>query len=211
MALRDVLTGGANLVTRSLIRPTKAVDVVAITGPGFSPIFAGARPLVAEVHESAALMEHPLETGAVIADHIVFDPTEISLPVVCVGEEVYRNTYALIRAAFKAGTILTVTTRTGSYPSMVIIEMPHEETPGAFDAIAIRILLREAVFVKPATGSLTDTKDAKQSSTQSRGGQQTTNANASQSSKASSSYGQSGAGTTPTPQGSTLRQWYDAA
>lgn len=208
MALTDILTGAAAL-GRSLIRPTKAVDVVAILGPGFTPLFDLARPLEAEVLESALLMEHPIETGALIADHIVFDPTEISLPVICVGEENYRNTYAILRATFKAGTVLTVSTRTGAYPNMVITDMPHRETPTEFNAISIRIRLREAVFVQPKSGALSETKDPKQSSTQARGGQQTTNANSSQASKASSSYKQSGAGTTPTPQGSTLYQWYN--
>lgn len=209
MALTDVLSGAAS-AARNLITPSRAQDVVAITGPGFVPLFSLARPLTAEVNETSQLMEHPLETGATIADHIVFDPIEISLPIICVGEIEYRNTYALIKAAFKAGTILTVTTRTGSYPNMVLMEIPHEETPNAFNAIAIRVLLREAVFVTPKTGALENTKDAKQSSTQARGSQQTKAANSTQTSKAANSYGQSGAGTTPKVQGSTLRQWYDA-
>lgn len=208
MALTDVLSGAAAL-GRSLIRPTKAVDVVAILGPGFAPIFPMARPLEAEVIETALIMEHPLETGAMVADHIVFDPLEISLPVICAGEENYRNTYAILKSTFKAGTVLTVSTRTGSYPNMVITDMPHRETAAEFNAISIRVRLREAVFVQPKNGSLSDTKDAKQSSTQARGGQQTTGANGSQSSKAASSYNRSGAGATPTPKGSTLYQWYN--
>jgi hypothetical protein len=210
MAVTDIL-GGAVTIGRSFLQPTRAVDVVSITGGGFATLFSSARPMRAEVLESAALMEHPLETGALIADHIVFDPIEIELPVIIVGESEYRNTYALIKAAFTAGTLLTVVTRTGSYPNMVLAEIPHEERPDAFNAIAMRIRLREAHFVTPQSGALTQsqTKDAKQSSTVSRGAQQTTGANASQSAKAGTSYGQSGAGGATNPQGSTLYRWYN--
>lgn len=208
MALTDILAGAVT-IGRSLIRPTKAVDVVAIIGPGFSPLFSPARPMTADVREGAALMEHPIETGAIIADHIVFDPIEITFPVIIVGELEYRNTYALMKAAFTAGTLLTIVTRTGSYANMVITDMPHEERPDAFNAIGMRLKFREAKFVQPKTGALSDTADPKQSSTVARGAQQTTAANASQSSAASKAYSQSGAAAAPGPQGSTLHQWYN--
>lgn len=207
MAITDVLTGAIN-IGRSLLASTRAVDVVAITGAGFAPLFSSARPLVATVHETAALMEHPLETGALIADHIVFDPIEIDLPCIIVGELEYRNTYALIKAAFRAGTILTIVTRTGSYPNMVLYEMPHEETPASFDAVGMTLRFREANFVIPKTGlSQAQTKDAKQSSTVNRGAQQTSAANAPTSTKAANAYGQSGEGGV-SPGGSTLYHWY---
>lgn len=210
MAVTDVIFGAASLA-RSLIRPSKAVDVVAITGAGFLPLFSAARPLTAAVYELADLMEHPLETGAVIADHIVFRPVEIEIPMICVGEFAYRSTYAALRATFNSGTLLTVRTRTGSYPNMVMSDLPHEETPNEFDAITIRLRLREARFVTPKTGlSKSQVKDPKQASTTNRGAQQTSTANASTTAKASTTYSQSGAGKTPAVEGSTLRQWYDA-
>src|SRR5574340_1350031 len=151
MAITDIITGAVSLA-RGMITPTRAVDVVAITAGGFAPVFASARPLMASVYEFADIMEHPLETGAVIADHIVFQPIEIELPLLCIGELAYRSTYAAIRATFNAGTLLTIRTRTGSYPNMVITDLPHDETPDVFDGVAIRLRLREARFVTPKTG-----------------------------------------------------------
>ena len=210
MAITDAITG-ALTAAKSLLIPTKAIDVVAITGAGFLPLFSLARPLTASVYELADLMEHPLETGAVIADHIVFRPIEIELPLLCVGEVAYRSTYAANRATFNAGTLLTIRTRTGSYPNMVISDLPHDETAEEFDAISIRLRLREARFVKPKTGlSQEQVKDPKQASTTNRGAQQTSMANTSTAAKASTTYSQSGAGQTPSVEGSTLRQWYDA-
>jgi hypothetical protein len=206
MAITDIL-GPALTIGRSLLTPTRAIDVVAILGPGFSPLFQFARPLEAEITETAILMEHPLEDGATIADHIVFDPMEIRIPLMIVGETEYRSTYALIRQTFKTGALLTVVTRTGSYPNMVIEEMPHREDPAGFNAVSMRIRLREANFVTPKSGGLASSqvKDAKQASTVGRGTQQTTATNAASSAKAGDSYNNSGLGQGAT--GSTLYRW----
>lgn len=205
MAITDVIFGAAS-IAQSLIRPTKAVDVVAITGAGFTPMFTEARPLTASVYELADIMEHPLETGAVIADHIVFKPIEIELPLVCVGEIAYRSTYALIRSTFLAGTLLTIRTRTGSYPNMVITDLPHEETPDVFDGIAIRMRLREAHFVTPKTGlSNEQVQDSKQASTANKGAQQTSTTGSAAATNATNSAANSGSGVPAS--GSTLYRW----
>jgi hypothetical protein len=209
MAITDIITGAASFA-RGLITPTRAIDVVAITGSGFAPMFGAARPLTASVYEFADIMEHPLETGALIADHIVFQPVEIELPLLCVGEFEYRSTYAALRGTFNAGTLLTIRTRTGSYPNMVIIDLPHDETPDQFDAVSIRVRLREARFVTPKTGlAPAQVKNPAQASTVNRGAQQTGAANAPTAARATSSFSQSAAAPPPSPQGSTLRQWYD--
>lgn len=207
MAITDQILGAVNSA-RSLLVPTRALDVVAITGAGFLPVFPEARPLTASVYEFADLMEHPLETGSVIADHIVMKPVEIELPLVCVGELAYRSTYSAIRSAFFTGTLLTVRTRTGSYANMAIIDLPHDERPDEFDAISIRLRLREARFVTPKTGLSADqVQDPNQASTQNRGAQQSSTPTPSAAAKASSTYGSSGMGGTPSNKGSTLFQW----
>lgn len=202
MAITDILSAATTLA-RSLITPTRAVDVVAITGAGFLPLFSGARPLAATVVEYADLMQHPLETGAVIADHIVYRPIEIELPLLCVGEASYRSTYAAIRGVFNAATLLTVVTRTGSYPNMVISELPHEETPDTFDGISIRLHLIEARFVTPKSGlASSQVKNKTQASTANRGTQQTSTSTSNAATNAATNSGQG-----PAPKGSTLYQW----
>lgn len=209
MALTDILSGVANLAM-SLLRPTAAIDVVAVLGPGFSPLFALARPLTATVYEDARLMEHPLEMGSVIADHIVIEPMEIEMPCIVTGELEYRNTYSAIKAAFTTGTLLTVVTRTGVYPSMVITAMPHEERPQSFNAIEMRIRLRHAVFVQPQSTALSEsqTQNPAQASTQQRGAQQTTPTPAPRAEAAASGYANSGAGNSAAGSGSTLYRWF---
>lgn len=205
MALQDVLFGAVNLA-RSALTSTTAVDVVAITGAGFVPLFSEARPLQANVIELADLMEHPLETGAVISDHIVFKPVEIELPLMCVGEIAYRSTYAALRATFLAGTLLTIRTRTGSYSNMVITDLPHEETPDVYDGVSVRLHLREARFVTPKTElSSSQVKDPSQASTLNKGAQPTRTPSAAAASKASSAAAGSAQGAAP--QGSQLYRW----
>lgn len=214
MALTDILSGALD-IGRSLLRPSRAVDVVAILGPGYSPIFSLARPLTATLYEKAKLMEHPLETGAVIADHIVFAPLEIEMTMILPGELAYRQTYAAISAAFKAGTLLTVSTRSGLYSDMVIEAMPHDERADSFDALEMKIRLRHAVFVTPKTTSISADKaaDPKQASTVKKGGQQTTTTAASSPKATAASVAKANSGTVNTPaagaaaKGSTLYQW----
>lgn len=208
MALTDILSGVVN-AGLSLLRPTAAIDVVALLGPGFSPLFALARPMTATVYEDARLMEHPLEMGSVIADHIVIEPLEIDLPCIVVGELEYRNTYAAIKGAFTTGTLLTVVTRTGVYPNMVLTAMPHEERAQSFNAIEMRLRLRHAVFVQPQSSKLPEsqTQNPAQSSTQQRGAQQTTPTPPARTAAAADAYSNSGAGA-PAARGSTLYQWF---
>lgn len=206
MALTDILSGAVN-IGLSLLRPTMAIDVVAVLGPGFVPLFALARPMTATVYEDASLMEHPLEDGSVIADHIVIEPLEIEMPCVIAGELEYRTTYAALKTAFTTGTLLTVVTRTGVYPNMVLTSIPHQETPKSFNAIEMNLRLRHAVFVKPKSTKLpaSQTQDPKQASTIKTGQKQTTPTPAPQADAAAASYGASGASQ---PQGSTLYRWF---
>lgn len=165
---------------------TTAVDVVAVlNAETLEQVFEEARPTIATVHEIGELMEQPLENGSVTADHLVIRPVEISLPLVIMGETA-KEVYAEIRQLYLSGTLLTVQTRSGSYASMVILEMPHDETAEAMDGISISLRLREANFVKAVYGGLApkQVKSKPKASTAKRGAQQTTVASAPKTAKA---------------------------
>lgn len=207
MSILDYLSP-LQVAGRAVQISSRAVDVVAILGAGYVPLFASARPLSATIFETADLMEHPIENGAVISDHLVVNPIEIAIPLVCIGDANYRTLFPLMRTYFRSGLKVTVMTKAGAYFDMVIIDLPHEETPAAFNAINIAVRLREAIVVTAQSDGLTsdEAADPSQQSTQARGAQQTTTPSASAASSASSTYGTSGAGATP--QGSTLYQWF---
>lgn len=175
----NTLYGRSDSGAPSSTIPTQAVDVVAVlNAETFAQLFADARPLEADVYEAAELMEHPLETGSLTADHIVFRPIEISLPLRVSGEH-YKDTYAEIRSLYLTATLLTVQTRTGSYDSMIIERMPHRENGESLDSIDIELRLREAKFTAPSFGTLPPRKVASkpQSSTKKKGTQKTTKPN----------------------------------
>lgn len=153
----------------------QSTDVVAILDNASNQILATARPLRATVFDISKIMEHPLETGSVIADHLVRDPVEIDLPLVITGSEA-AQVFAELRQHYLAGDLLTVLTRMGSYTSMVLIEIPHDEVPEAADSVTVGVKFREARFITPAKGGYAP-KHKKRAKTKKRGAQQTTTAN----------------------------------
>ena len=86
-----------------------------------------------------------------------------------------RNQFESLRQAFEQNKLVTVQTKVRSYENMLIVDVPHNETPELGTAISIPIQLQEWVEVKSAFGELPPEKVANksQSSTVKRG-QQTT-------------------------------------
>lgn len=205
MAIEDVL-GMARRVP-SFKTASKAVDVVGISlEGGFSQILADARPIDARVMEKASLMKHPLETGASITDHIVIHPTEIEISFIVVGSA-FDSVYQQISQLFRAGTLLSIQTKTDIYRSQVIAELPHEESAKVADGIAIKIKFSEAIMITPEYGELsqTDVQNSAQSSTVQRGAQQTKAVNSQQGAAAKAVYDTSAPAKS---KGSTLHQWF---
>ncbi len=147
-----------------------ATDIVGIYDANFNQAFKNARPMKARVKTSAKVMQHPLETGAVITDHIVYEPIEVELPVSIQAND-YSNTYQLIRSAYIAGQIFSVQTRTQSYLNMILSALPHEEDPAHFDLIAVSLKFTEAKFVSAQYSKLPPSKVKKkaQASTAKKG------------------------------------------
>lgn len=109
-------------------------------------VFVDARPMKATVIPSAKLLEHPAETGIIIADHKVINPVEVEFSLM-ITAQFYGSVYQQIAAAFANSTLLIAQTRTGVYPNMVIDRMPHEENPETFDTIVMALRLKEVLFV----------------------------------------------------------------
>jgi hypothetical protein len=130
------------------------------TSPSMGQQFPTARPLKAFIRETSKIMEHPLETGVMLADHHIINPVEIEIPVVIAntggglinsligGASIpYATVYAAIRQAFIDAVPFSIKTNVGVYSDMVIWEMPHEEDPERFDVITINLKFRQAIFI----------------------------------------------------------------
>ena len=128
-----------------MIAHSYAQDDVAVYD-GFTQVFTAARPMSATVKNEAKLMEHPVESGAAVADHKVGQPVQIELSLMVAGGN-YRDVYAEIKQLYEEGRLLVVQTRADSYDDQVIEALPHEEDPETFDALKIDLKTRQVRIV----------------------------------------------------------------
>lgn len=126
-------------------------DEVGVFTQNFTQVFPRARIIRASIEEPSKTMEHPLETGAVITDHRIIQPIRIELSTILQASD-YKSTYRQIKQLFLNGTLLLVQTKSSVYRNQLIAEMPHEEDPSMFDALAVAIKLKEAQFVSAQFG-----------------------------------------------------------
>jgi hypothetical protein len=157
--------------------PSFAFDNVAVFTQEFEQLFKDARSVKATIKEQSKVMEHPLENGAVITDHRIVLPVEIELSLILKPSS-YQDTYKAIRSYYLNGTLLVIQTRTGIYENQIIQAIPHEETPEQYDAVALNLSLREALFVTP-DGNIAP-EAPQDTTTVDRGQQGISNANATQ-------------------------------
>lgn len=155
--------------------PTNAQDVVAVLASDFTQVFANARTIKVSINRSSKAMEHPLETGSTITDHRIVLPVQAELSLVIASAD-YQAVYQQIADLFRRGELLTLQTRVGATPSMLIEKMPHEESGDMIDGIALTLSLKEAMFVTPQFSTLPASKVARprDSDTSKRGQQQPT-------------------------------------
>lgn len=137
-------------------------DVVGVFDSSFNQLFVDARPLRAMVTERAKAMEHPVESGVTITDHVVIQPTEITLSLILT-PATFQDTYSAIVAVWKQFGLLSVQTKTGTYSNMLICDLPHDENPEMFDTVAIVLKLRQVILVDAQYAQLPARKVRKKS------------------------------------------------
>lgn len=165
-------------------------DLVAILdGETLQPLFAEASPMSVVVREFSQIMTSAVEDGTLRADHKVDLPVEIDMPLLLTSNS--RSLYNNLRRAWKAGSVLTIQTRVSTYSSMMIYEMPHDETGEQGESVLMQIKMREVQVVSAEYGALPPRKVANknQASTVKKGTQQTTEADAATRRRTSVLYG----------------------
>lgn len=149
--------------------PSFAVDSVAIFTQDYRQLFREARAIKAVVKEQAKVMEHPVESGAVISDHRIILPIEIDLSLILSSSD-YQDVYKAIKQYYLDATLLTVQTRSGTYTNQIISGLPHEEDPTMYNALTIALSLKQIQFVTAKYGVVP--RRATDASTVDRGVQQ---------------------------------------
>ncbi len=135
------------------------IEIVAIySSTTFIPVFFGANPIKATIKETSKIMDHPKESGAVFSDFRIINPIEIEIPMLISGDiegfSINVEVYAFIKQIYLDGDFLTVQTKSGIYPNMVIESMPHEESPEKFNAFTMPMKFREVQEVNASFGTL---------------------------------------------------------
>lgn len=120
-----------------------SVDVVGIFDEEGAQLVPEGRPIKASVTEASKLLEHPLEDGSSVSDHRIFMPVEIEMTIICDFD--LRQRYAAI---YRDTETVTIQTNGGSFDSMCIESMSHDETAEVFDRLPIVLKFKEAVFVQ---------------------------------------------------------------
>ena len=161
----------------STLLPSFAVDYVAIFTQDYQQVFREARAIKAVVKEQAKVMEHPVESGAIISDHRVILPVEIDLSLILASED-YQSVYKAIRQYYFNATLLVIQTRSGIYENQLISALPHEEDPNMFNALTIALSLKQVQFVTAQYGVVP--RHASNTTTVNRGAQMGTGASTNQ-------------------------------
>ncbi len=126
--------------------PSSASDTVAIFDKNYNQLFKQAKSIKAVIKEQSKLMEHPIETGAIITDHRIVLPIEIDLSLILSSSD-YQDVYKSIRQYFFQATLLIVQTRAAIYQDQIISALPHEEDPNMYDALTIALSLKQVLYV----------------------------------------------------------------
>ena len=132
---------------------------VAVYDSGNSPVFENARAIKVSANPSSRIMNHPVESGAIISDFMVELPIELDVSIICDGVD-YVTTYQEIKAAYLSKEAHIVVTKADTYAKMVIQAIPHEETPDMYDVLVVGIKMREVILVDTQYQALTATNVA---------------------------------------------------
>jgi hypothetical protein len=126
--------------------PSASYDSVAIFDKDYNQLFQQARSIKVVVKENSKLMEHPIETGAVVTDHRILLPTEIEMSLILASSD-YADVYQQIKQYYLNATQLIVQTRAGIYQNQLIESLPHEEDPNMYNALTIALSMKEVLYV----------------------------------------------------------------
>ncbi len=173
------------------LQDTYTQDLVAILdGETFEQLFTAAQPMRVSVRDTKRATKFEVEDGTTRSDHVVQDQIEIAIDLI-LEDETARDAYQQIKQAKFDNRLVIVQTKVDSYESMLITEIPHDETTDLGGAISMPMRLVEWRTVQPQYGALppSKVKNKKQASTSKGGQKQTTEADAPTTRKASVLYG----------------------
>ena len=115
------------------------------------------------IDDDVSLMEHPLESGAVIVDHEVFNPKKGSLSILIDDED--QSSLSELNKYYQSGTALTIKAKGEMFPNMVICAKPFRVSADHFNKTLYSLSFRavqvaDTQYVKMNTNQVKNSKDA---------------------------------------------------
>lgn len=129
-------------------------------------VFSGMSILSYNVNNDSQFIEHPIETGAKIADHHVFNPIEISCKVamppkssildipdirdfIFGSSERFEDTFNQLKSYYEKSVPLRIKTEADVYDNMYITGMPTDVDSETADRQIFYISFKQALTVEP--------------------------------------------------------------
>lgn len=129
-------------------------------------VFGGMSVLSYNVNNDSQFIEHPIESGAMIADHHIFNPIEITCKVampikssvldfpdlqdfIFGTTESFEDTYKQLKDYYKNSVPLKIKTEADVYSNMYITGLPTDVDSNTADRQIFFISFKEALEVEP--------------------------------------------------------------
>lgn len=120
--------------------------------PGLSKLngfnMYGVSYLSATVTPTSDICEHPLESGAKIAEYAILEPLQATVRIAMPTHR-YRQIFNQITELYKNKTYIILQTKYGFYKNMVLESMPHDLDYKDIDRTPIELKLRQVLEVYP--------------------------------------------------------------
>jgi hypothetical protein len=130
---------------------------------GNNKVLANAGFMNATVDDNATLMEHPLEDGSVITDHIVFNSNNIRVQVII--DDADKSSLEQLNRYYADSTLLSVKVKNQMFNNMVISGMPYEAQSSHFDKTVYQIIFKSVIFITSQYGAANIPKSPKNGAT----------------------------------------------
>ena len=129
-------------------------QVVICDAGGTDPIWQGAIIMGVSVKPDAQVMQHPLETGAFMTDHVVFNLPRVTVRIM-LEKDVYAVIIPIIQSYFNGAKLVDIHGKAALWSNMALDAYPFEEDPEYYDAIPVELNFSQAQFVSPSQGTMT--------------------------------------------------------
>lgn len=114
------------------------------------------------IEDQAKIFEHPLETGAMITDHEIFEPKRVTCQMIISDDD--AETLQELEQLYLSGAELRIRAGNKIITNVVISSKPFEISSEMFDKTRYSVTFKEALRVSPVYTKLPPRKVAKKSS-----------------------------------------------